>query len=115
MISKQVVSKNNVNFEPIIDLVKKVKFENDKRNSEHTNITLGDLLPNKLGLFYCYDGSLTTPPCSEIVTWIIYPEIIEIGISQVINDNYCFINNFVNQILFKKNELKLFFKVLKDT
>ncbi len=87
MISKQVVSKNNVNFEPITELVKNVKFKNDKRNSEHTNIILGDLLPKNLSLFYRYDGSLTTPPCSEIVTWIVYPEIIDIGISQVINDN----------------------------
>jgi len=60
---------------------------NDKRDSEHTNIILGGLLPNNLDLFYRYDGSLTTPPCSEIATWIVYPEIIDIGISQVTNDN----------------------------
>ncbi len=107
MISKQVVSKNNTYFEPIIDLVKNLKFVNDKRNSEHSNIILGDLLPNNLDLFYRYDGSLTTPPCSEIVTWIVYPEIIDIGISQVINDNYFFTNYSMNQIIFIKKLVEI--------
>lgn len=28
-------------------------------------------------------GSLTTPPCSEAVTWIIYPDPLPVSISQV--------------------------------
>ncbi|XP_018328026.1 carbonic anhydrase 15-like isoform X1 [Agrilus planipennis] len=47
----------------------------------HANITLTEtfalasLIPSseKMRIYYTYKGSLTTPPCSEVVTWIVYP------------------------------------------
>lgn len=32
---------------------------------------LTDLLPTKYQALFTYEGSLTTPPCYEIVTWIV--------------------------------------------
>lgn len=45
--------------------------------------TLYDLLPNDLAQYFTYHGSLTTPPCSEAVTWIDFRETIKITCSQV--------------------------------
>jgi len=41
-------------------------------------LNLDDLLPKKKN-YYTYLGSLTTPPCREIVTWHIYPEPIPVA------------------------------------
>lgn len=33
--------------------------------------SINDLLPNDMGSFYTYSGSLTTPPCYQVVNWIV--------------------------------------------
>lgn len=44
---------------------------------------LRDLLPASLGSYYRYAGSLTTPPCSEIVEWIVFRKPVPISYHQV--------------------------------
>ncbi|XP_055544276.1 carbonic anhydrase 7 [Wyeomyia smithii] len=44
------------------------------------NSILGDL---DLTRFYTYKGSLTTPPCSEAVTWVLFPDLLSISIMQI--------------------------------
>lgn len=39
-------------------------------------------LPGKSSTYY-YEGSLTTPPCSEIVNWIVYADPIEVGAADI--------------------------------
>lgn len=38
-----------------------------------------------LATFYTYQGSLTTPPCSQAVTWIIFPQAIDVSSMQMDN------------------------------
>jgi carbonic anhydrase len=44
--------------------------------------TLLSTYPN-FGEYYTYDGSLTTPDCNEIVTWLLTSEVLEVSSSQL--------------------------------
>lgn len=46
------------------------------------SFTAQDLMPSNLS-YYTYAGSLTTPPCSEIVTWIVLEHHIEATTEQI--------------------------------
>uniref|UniRef100_A0A3Q3R956 Alpha-carbonic anhydrase domain-containing protein n=1 Tax=Monopterus albus TaxID=43700 RepID=A0A3Q3R956_MONAL len=43
---------------------------------------LKDLLPSSLGSYYRYTGSLTTPPCSKVVEWIIFSRPVYVSYKQ---------------------------------
>ena len=56
--------------------------ETKKVDSEKYLINLQALLPQNQVSFY-YDGSLTTPPCTEEVEWIIFEQPIEMSKEQI--------------------------------
>lgn len=45
-------------------------------------IDMNDFLPVTAATYH-YAGSLTTPPCSEIVSWTVFRDVIEAGIGQI--------------------------------
>lgn len=57
-----------------------------------TPVNAADLLP--AGGYYTYNGSLTTPPCSEIVTWFVMKTRVTASSAQIdkvhsiVHDNY---------------------------
>lgn len=53
-------------------------------SSQIANFTLSELFGDMTPLeFYTYQGSLTTPPCSQAVQWIVCPQVINISHAQM--------------------------------
>ena len=55
--------------------------ENDTYDSADM-VNPEDMLPTDDG-YYTYDGSLTTPPCSEVVTWLVMKSPVEASSGQI--------------------------------
>ena len=55
----------------------------DPRFMFSPNDVVEDITPSYFGNFYRYDGSLTTPPCSESVKWIVLTTPIEMSEAQI--------------------------------
>lgn len=78
----QVSPYENRNLEPI---TKRLKFVRHAGSSVVINeaIDLRKLLPLQTNKLFRYFGSLTTPPCDEVVTWTIFREPIPVSSNQV--------------------------------
>ncbi|XP_076870406.1 receptor-type tyrosine-protein phosphatase gamma isoform X2 [Brachyhypopomus gauderio] len=77
----QVGRKDSVAAEPIIAGLRRVVH-----HEKETNLgpfVLRDLLPSSLGSYYRYTGSLTTPPCSTVVEWIIFSQPVYLSYHQL--------------------------------
>lgn len=75
-------NQHNPYLDPIIEHINQIE---EVHRSIHLNrpIQLTNLLPNDLEYFYRYYGSYTTPGCQETVTWIIFPQPLNIGYKQM--------------------------------
>ncbi|XP_035487448.1 receptor-type tyrosine-protein phosphatase gamma [Scophthalmus maximus] len=62
--------KDNPALDPIILGLKGVVHHEKETNLR--SFILRDLLPSSVDSYYRYTGSLTTPPCSKVVEWIIF-------------------------------------------
>ena len=74
----EISKHDNENLEPIIEKTRAVSSgegEEFVSGSGIGGVSLADLLPKKADKnFFTYSGSLTTPPCAEVVTWFILKE-----------------------------------------
>jgi carbonic anhydrase len=58
----------------------------------NAHINAADLLPQGRG-YYTFDGSLTTPPCSESVTWFVLKEPLEVSAKEISQFGKLYSNN----------------------
>uniref|UniRef100_A0A9L0RPN7 Receptor-type tyrosine-protein phosphatase gamma n=1 Tax=Equus caballus TaxID=9796 RepID=A0A9L0RPN7_HORSE len=77
----QVSPRDNSALDPIIHGLKGVVHH--EKETFLDPFVLRDLLPSSLGSYYRYTGSLTTPPCSEIVEWIVFRKPVPISYHQL--------------------------------
>ncbi|XP_030041871.1 carbonic anhydrase 4 [Microcaecilia unicolor] len=73
----------NENYKPFIDALKKIPFKGNIISLD--KLQLNSIIPelNKLSRYYRYEGSLTTPNCSEGVIWTIFEETIPLSKTQL--------------------------------
>ncbi|XP_058487376.1 receptor-type tyrosine-protein phosphatase gamma-like isoform X1 [Solea solea] len=73
--------KDNPAVEPIIQGLKGVVHH--EKETHLRSFILRDLLPASVDSYYRYTGSLTTPPCSKVVEWIIFSRPVYLSYSQL--------------------------------
>ncbi|KAM6928406.1 receptor-type tyrosine-protein phosphatase gamma isoform 2-T2 [Xenentodon cancila] len=73
--------KDNPAVEPIIQGLKGVVHH--EKETYLRSFILRDLLPSSVDSYYRYTGSLTTPPCSKVVEWIIFSRPVYLSHSQL--------------------------------
>lgn len=78
----QVSENNNHNYNELTSLLNTIT-EPSQHTSFNTPPTMFNLMSSDLDRYYTYFGSLTTPPCSEVVTWIDFSVPIQLSPIQV--------------------------------
>ncbi|KAM8868559.1 receptor-type tyrosine-protein phosphatase gamma [Synchiropus picturatus] len=73
--------KDNPAVEPIIQGLKGVVHHEKETNIR--SFILRDLLPSSVNSYYRYTGSLTTPPCSKVVEWIVFSKPVYLSHTQL--------------------------------
>ena len=68
-----------------IDNIWQKIFAGDRQESQVSDLVVNALrlLPENINRYYCYQGSLTTPPCTETVTWLVLKQPIEVSKVQI--------------------------------
>ncbi|XP_053723308.1 receptor-type tyrosine-protein phosphatase gamma-like isoform X8 [Synchiropus splendidus] len=77
----QAGGKDNPAVDPVIHGLRGVVHHEKETFLEP--FVLKDLLPSSLGSYYRYTGSLTTPPCSKVVEWLVFSRPILLSYKQL--------------------------------
>lgn len=73
--------KSNADFNPIVNELVRINATEEAQEIDYKSIY--DLLPSNLDAFYTYSGSLTTPPCYQVVNWVVMAERLNMNAKQI--------------------------------
>ncbi|ALJ04243.1 carbonate dehydratase [Pseudalgibacter alginicilyticus] len=84
-----------------------IPLENGATKDIHQKIDLSSLFLEDKN-YYSYDGSLTTPPCTENVNWVVFKQPIILSVDEVIKlKNNMPLNNYRNEQALNNRIVKL--------
>jgi carbonic anhydrase len=73
----------NAKYEPLLSAIaSQAVMPGDSGRVREFNLTA--LLPTSFeSKFYTYPGSMTTPPCSQVVTWFVFEDVVKLSDDQL--------------------------------
>ncbi|XP_055945229.1 putative carbonic anhydrase 3 [Argiope bruennichi] len=78
----QAAKKDNKAFKPIVEILSEVLYKDDSTRLK-SSLYFNKLLPASPASYYGYTGSLTTPMCTEGVSWFVLQKTQTIGYKQL--------------------------------
>ncbi len=95
------VGAEHTEFQKVVDALGKIQYKGEKVDFSD-KIDPAKFLPDKAAdsKFFTYDGSLTTPPLLESVTWVVFEKPMQISEAQVSKPFHEFFHIMFNYICF---------------
>lgn len=78
----EITEEDNPIYNEIVETLGQINMP-DQSTHLPNGFTIRSMLPESTELYFTYKGSLTTPPCLEVVTWIDFKHPIRLSHNQV--------------------------------